>query len=196
MMIKSFAAACLAALPLCAVAAPESYTFDPTDTYPNFIVDHFAITPIYGRFNKSAGKFTIDRAAKTGTLEVTIDVASVDTGDTERNGRPRTRDEHLRSADFFNAAEFPTMTYKATHIGFDGDNPRTIEGNLTLLGVTKPVPLTLERFKCNPATATAKERCGGAAVGKLNRSDFGMNRSVGSNSNEITLIVAFGANKD
>lgn len=195
-MSRLLTALLLAAVPMFAEAAPESYTLDPTDTFPNFIVDHFGITPIYGRFNKSAGKVIIDRAAKTGSLDLTIDTASIDTGDIERNGRPRTRDEHLRSADYFNVAEFPKLTYKSARFVFGGDNPTSIEGNLTLLGVTKPVTLTVERFKCNPASGTAHERCGGSAVGKLKRSEFGMQRSLSSNGDEITLIVGFAADKD
>lgn len=186
----------LAALPLAAIAAPESYTFDPTDTFANFVVDHFGITPIYGRFNKSTGKAVIDRAAKTASVEMVIDTASIDTGDIDKGARPRSRDDHLRSADYFNVAEFPRMTYKSTSVAFSGDTPKTIEGNLTLLGVTKPVTLTIDRFACMPASGTAKERCGGSATGKLKRSDFGMTRSIPSQSDEVTLIVVFGANKD
>jgi polyisoprenoid-binding protein YceI len=193
---KQLVIACLAMLPLAAAAAPESYTFDSTDTFANFVVDHFGITPISGRFNRTTGKFTLDRAAKSGSLDVTVDVASVDTGDIDKGNRPRARDDHLRSADFFNAAEFPRMTYKSTAVTFAGDAPKTIEGNLTLLGVTKPVSLDVERFKCNPPSGTSKERCGGLARGKLNRSDFGMNRTLGAIGNEIQLLVAFGADHD
>ena len=196
MVRKQFAIACLATLPLTAIAAPESYTFDPTDTFANFVVDHLGITPVYGRFNRTTGKFTLDHAARTGSLDVTVDVASVDTGDIDKGNRPRSRDDHLRSADFFNAAEFPRMTYKSTAVTFAGDVPKTIEGNLTLLGVTKPVALNVERFKCNPPSGTAKERCGGLAIGRLNRSDFGMNRSLGGIGNEVQLLIAFGADPD
>ena len=135
----------------------------------NFSVDHMGLSPIYGRFDKFSGKFAMDRAAKTGSVEVTVETGSVDTNENDKGTRTRSRDEHLRSADFFNAAEFPRMTYKSTNVVFTGDNPATVEGNLTLLGVTKPVTLTVERFKCNPATPTAKERCGGVAVGKIKR---------------------------
>jgi polyisoprenoid-binding protein YceI len=193
---KPIAILALATLPFGAVAAPESYTFDPTDTFANFIVDHYGITPIYGRFNKSVGKAVIDRAAKSASVEIVIDTASIDTGDVDKGSRPRSRDDHLRSADYFNVAEFPKMTYKSTAVTFSGDNPKTIEGNLTLLGVTKPVTLTLDRFACMPASGTMKERCGGSATGKLKRSEFGMTRSIPGQSDEITLIVAFGANKD
>ncbi len=88
------------------------------------------------------------------------------------------------------------MTYKSTGVTFAADAPATIEGNLTLLGVTKPVKLTIERLKCNPATATAKERCGGNASGKLKRSEFGMSRGIPSIGDEITLSLGFEGDKD
>lgn len=195
-MSKTLTALILAALPLAATAAPEAFTIDPTHSSINFAIDHLGLSTIHGRFDKFSGKFAIDRAAKTGNVDLTIETASVDTNDSERGGRPRTRDEHLRSADFFNAAEFPKMTYKATTVAFAGDNPATVDGSLTLLGVTKPVSLKLDRFKCNPATATAKERCGGDATGKLKRSDFGMSRGVPSIGDELVLTISFEANKD
>jgi len=195
-MSKSLAALILAAIPLTASAAPESFTVDPMHSSILFAIDHQGLSMVHGRFDKFSGKFSIDRAAKTGDVDLSIDTASVDTNDSDRAGRPRTRDEHLRSADFFNAAEFPKMTYKSTKVTFAGDNPATIEGNLTLLGVTKPVSLKVDRYKCNAATATAKERCGGDASGKVKRSDFGMSRGIPSIGDELALTISFEANKD
>lgn len=195
-MRKSLALAVLLALPTAVLAAPETYTIDPYHTYPNFAVDHLGISTMYGRFDKTSGKVTIDRAAKTGSIDLSIDTASVNTGDSEKGGRPRTRDEHLRAADFFNAAEFPKATFKSTKFTFSGDNPSAIDGDLTLLGVTKPVRLTVDRFKCNPAQGNNKERCGGNATGKFKRSDFGMKFGVPGIGDEITLLVEFEAVKD
>src|SRR5260370_36867047 len=129
-----------------------------------------------GRFDRATGKFSIDRAAKTGNVEIVIPTDKVSTGDTEREGRPRTRDEHLRTADFFNVQEFPTMTFRSTKVIFKGDDPETVEGNLTLLGVTKPVALKLERWKCGPDMRTPGKRyqSGGNATGSFRRSEFGM----------------------
>lgn len=193
---KSLAVLCFAALPLTAIAAPESYTLDPYHTFPNFTVDHLGVSTIYGRFNKSSGKLVIDHAAKTGSVDLAVDTVSVDTGDGDKGSRARSRDEHLRSADFFNAAEFPKMTYKSTSVAFSGDNPSAVEGNLSLLGVTKPLKLTVERFKCNPAQGTGKERCGGNATGKIKRTDFGMKTGVPNIGDEVTLILEFEAVKD
>ena len=120
----------------------------------------------------------------------------MNTNDNDKGSRPRSRDEHLRSAGFFNAAEFPRMTYKSTALTFSGDNPSAIEGNLTLLGVSKPLHLTIERFKCNAATATAKERCGGNATGKIKRSEFGMKTGIPNVGDEITLMIEFEGLKD
>ena len=195
-MPKVLAAVVLAAVPLAATAAPETYTVDPLHSSVLFAIDHLGLSTVHGRFDKFAGKFAIDRAAKKGEVELTIDTASVDTNDNDKGSRQRSRDEHLRSADFFNAAEFPKMTYKSTNVVFTGDNPTTVEGNLTLLGVTKPVSLKLERFKCNAATATAKERCGGDGTGKVKRSDFGMSRGIPQIGDELQLTISFEANKD
>lgn len=195
-MQKPFAILVLAAVPLTAAAAPESFTIDPLHSGVLFAVDHLGLSTVHGRFNKFTGKFTLDRAAKTGTVEVVIDTASVDTNENDKGSRARSRDEHLRSADFFNAAEFPKMTYKSTQWAYSGDNPSTIEGQLTMLGVTKPVTLKVERFKCNPATATAKERCGGDLSGKLKRSDFGMSRGIPGIGDELTLTIGIEAAKD
>ncbi len=194
--MKPLVAAVALALPLAATAAPETFTIDPYHTYPNFTVDHLGVSTMYGMFTKSTGKVTLDRAAKTGSLEIVVDTASITTGDSEKGSRARSRDEHLKSADFFNVAEFPKATYKGTKITFNGDNPGAIEGDLTLLGVTKPVRLTVDRFKCNPASANSKERCGGNASGKFKRSDFGMKFGVPNVGDEITLLVSFEALKD
>ncbi|MFO1414606.1 MAG: YceI family protein [Burkholderiales bacterium] len=189
------AAAALFALPLAAFAN-DTYTLDPYHTFPYFTVDHLGISTMYGRFDKTSGKATLDRAAKSGSVELVIQANSINTGDNDKGSRPRARDEHLRSADFFNVAEFPTITYKSTKLAFNGDNPSAIEGNLTLLGVTKPVNLTIERFKCAPGQNGGKERCGGNATGKFKRSDFGMKFGVPAIGDEITLMVEFEGLKD
>ena len=101
-------------LPFAASAQVENYAIDPFHTVPYFEIDHLGFATIRGHFAKPSGKFSIDRAAKTGTAEIVIPTATVSTGDPDREGRPRTRDEHLRNPDFFNAAEFPTMTFRST----------------------------------------------------------------------------------
>lgn len=172
-----------------ALAVPESFTLDPYHTFVNFTVDHLGISTLYGRFGKTTGKMSVDRAAKMGSLEVQVDSASVDTGDNERGNRPRSRNEHLRSADFFNAAEFPHLTYKSTRVVWTGEAPTSIEGNVTLIGVSKPVTLKVDRFKC--IAERGKERCGGNASANIRRSDFGMKTAIPTVGDEIALLIEF-----
>ena len=195
-MKKGLAFALAAALPLLAAAAPEHYTLDPYHTYPNFSVEHWGLSMLHGRFDKSAGQFSFDRAAKTGSVEFTTSTASISTGDSIKGNRPQSRDDHLRAADFFNSAEFPNMSFKSTKAVFGGDLPTAVEGKLTLLGVTKPITLTFERFKCATNPFTKKDRCGGNAVGKFKRSDFGMKTAIPAVGDEITLNIEFEGDKD
>ena len=191
----SFLAAALATS-FAAFAAPESYTLDPAHTIPYFSIQHFGMSTVQGHFERSSGKVTLDRAAKTGAIEVKIPTATVNTGDSKRADGQRSRDEHLRAADFFNSAEFPDMVFKSTKVNFAGDKIESVEGNLTLLGVTKPVTLTFERFKCGQNPFTKKDRCGGNAVGKFKRSDFGMKYAIPAVGDEVTLNIEFEGDKD
>jgi polyisoprenoid-binding protein YceI len=188
--------AAAAALPLGAAAAPETFPLDPLHTYPNFQVEHWGLSMMHGRFDKVSGRFTFDRAAKTGSVELTIDAASLTTGDNVKGNRPQARDDHLRSADFFNVKEFPTLTFKSTKVNFGAELPAGVEGNFTMLGVTKPVTLTFDRFKCGTNPFNKKDRCGGNAVGKIKRSDFGMKYALGGVGDEITLNIEFEGDKE
>ncbi|MCG6953856.1 MAG: YceI family protein, partial [Betaproteobacteria bacterium] len=129
------------------------------------------------------------------SLEVVIDTASIDTGDRERGARPRTRDEHLRSADFFNVAEFPQMTYKSTAVKFNGAAPAEIDGQLTLLGVSKPVTLKIERWVCKDHPMRKKPMCGGDATATIKRTDFGMKYGVPAIGDAVKLSINFEAYK-
>jgi polyisoprenoid-binding protein YceI len=182
--------------PLSALAQTENYTLDPTHTYPNFTVDHWQLSTMHGRFNKTSGKFSFDRKAKTGSVELSIETASIDTGDNEKGARQRARDEHLRAADFFNAAEFPRITFRSTKVGFGAELPSSVEGNLTMNGVTRPVSLQFTRFKCITNPFNKKDRCGGNATGKLKRSDFGIKYAIPSVGDEIALDIEFEGDKD
>lgn len=184
------------ALPLGVLAAPESYTVDPTHTFPHWEVSHFGVSNWRGRFEKTTGKFTLDRAAKAASVEITVQTASVNSGDNDKGSRPRSLDDHLRTPDFFNVAEFPTMTYKSTSVKFAGDNPGSIEGNLTLLGVTKPLILRVENWTCRAHPVNKKEMCGGNASGSFKRTDFGMKFAVPNIGDEIKLWIQIEGFKD
>lgn len=189
-MLKHKAIALLfaASLPL-AVHAADSYTADPPHTFALFSVSHFGFSTMHGRFDRSSGKVTLDRAAKNGTVDIAIEAASVSTGFAKR-------DEHLKSPDFFNAAEYPTIAYKSSSIKFKGDTPASVEGKLTLLGVTKPVTLTIDAFKCGPNPMNKKEECGAAASAEIKRSDFGMKTFLPGVGDDIKLEFEIEAYKD
>ncbi len=184
------------AVPLAAASAPETYVFDPYHTYPHFAVDHLGVATLWGRFDKVSGKFTIDRAAKKGSLELSVQTASLSTGDGDKGSRPRSRDDHLRGADFFNVAEFPQMTFKAQDVKFDGDAPAEVSGSLTLLGVTRPLTLKIERWVCKDHPFRKKPMCGGDASGTIKRTDYGMKYGVPAVGDEVRLYVGFEAYRE
>ena len=189
--MKRFAPALLAlALPFAAVAATETYLLDPTHTNPNFSVNHLGMSTVYGHFERATGKVVLDRAAKTGSIEVKIPTATISTGDAKRTDGQRSRDDHLRSTDFFNVAEFPDMVFKSTKLSFSGDKLQTAEGTLTLLGVTKPVTLTATAFNCGVNPMIKKDMCGADLVGSIKRSDFGMKYGVPEIGDEVKLFIA------
>ena len=173
--------------PFSVLAAPATYNLDPLHSFPNFSINHLGMTTIHGRFEKMSGKVVLDAAAKTGSLDVKIATASVSTGDGKRADGARSRDDHLRSADFFNSAEFPDMVYKSTKFNFNGDNVESIEGNLTVLGVTKPLKLAVTHFKCGPHPFSKKPMCGADAEASIKRTDFGMKFGVPGISDEVKL---------
>ncbi len=191
---KVLLGACAFALPLAVVAQVETYNIDQYHTVPYWETDHLGFATLRGRFDRATGTFTIDRGAKSGTFDIVIQTASLSTGDTDRGARPRTRDEHLRNPDFFNVAEFPTMTYKGAKVVFNGDDVASVEGTLTLLGVTKPVTLKMIRWKCGPDMRTKGQRyqCGGNAVGTFKRSDYGMKFGLPvAIGDEVSLWMSF-----
>lgn len=187
-------AAALFALPLGAAAQVESYTLDPYHTIPHFSLEYWGFGTIIGRFDKTSGKFTLDRTAKKGGLDFTIEAASLTTGDGDRGSRPRSRDDHLRSPDFFNVAEFPRITFKGTNVKFNGEVPAEVEGQITILGTTKPLTIKIDRWVCKDHPVYKKPSCGGNASAVLKRSEFGMKYAVPNISDEVrltTLILAF-----
>lgn len=186
-MLRLSAAVLACAVPLSVLAAPQTYNIDPVHSFPHFAINHLGMATMHGRFDKMVGKITLDQAAKTGALEVKIAAASITTGDGKRADGTRSRDEHLRSADFFNSAEFPDIVYKSTRFNFKGDALESVEGHLTLLGVTKPVKLNVTSFKCAPHPFNKKPMCGADAEASIKRTDFGMKFGVPAIGDEVKL---------
>jgi polyisoprenoid-binding protein YceI len=195
-MIRHLFAFIAVALPLTANSQAETYKVDPIHSFPHFGIEHFGVTTLWGRFDKMSGSFSIDRAAKKASVELAIETASVTTGDSDKGSRARSRDEHLRQADFFNVAEFPRMTYKSTNVKFNGDAPAEIEGQLTLLGVTKPVTIKIDKWVCRENPMSKRAMCGGDASGSFKRTDFGMKFGVPAISDEVKLKINFEAYKE
>jgi polyisoprenoid-binding protein YceI len=197
-MLRTAAGIAAATFALGAAAAPESYTIDPFHSHPGFVVNHLGFMDMTGRFDRMSGKINLDSAAKTGSVDLAIEAASISTGDSDKGSRPRSRDEHLRSPDFFNVAEFPRITFKGTAAKWTGDAPGAVEGQLTMLGVTKPVTLTVEKWKCGPDPRTQGKRymCGGNATGAIKRSDFGMKFGIPNVGDEIKLVIGLEAIRD
>jgi len=192
--MSRFSIAVLAGLlPMSIMAAPQAYVLDTLHSFPNFRVNHLGMSTIYGRFDKMSGKAVLDQAAKTGSLEVKIATASVSTGDARRTDGTRARDEHLRSSDFFNSAEFPEAIYKSAKFNFNGETLESIDGHLTLLGVTKPLKLMLTSFKCGPHPFNKKAMCGGDAETSFKRTDFGMKFGVPAIGDEVKLSISIEA---
>jgi polyisoprenoid-binding protein YceI len=150
------------------IAAPVTYNVDPNHTYPSFEADHFGgLSNWRGKFDKSSGTIALDKDKASGTVDITIDVSSIDFGMPKLN-------EHARSAEIFDAGKYPTATYKGTLANFRNGAPTEVDGQFTLHGVTKPLKLTINQFKCMINPMTKKEVCGADASGMLNRSDFGV----------------------
>jgi polyisoprenoid-binding protein YceI len=182
---------CAATLPVW--AAPQTYAVDSLHSFPNFMINHLGMTTIYGRFERMTGKITLDQSAKTGAVEVRIPTTTISTGDAKRTDGTRSRDEHLRSGDFFNSAEFPDILFRSTKLNFNGDKVESVEGNLTMLGVTKPVRFNVTSFQCGPHPFNKKPMCGAHLEGVVKRSEFGMKYGIPAISDEVKLAIGLEA---
>ena len=181
--MKKLIALCIAAsLSSIAYAAPETYAIDNNHTKPRFKYNHLGFSEQESRFDTLSGSITIDRAAKTGSVDLTIDANSVDSGYPVFNG-------HLKGEDFFDTAKYPTITYKSDKFKFDGDKLVGVDGDLTIKGITRPVTLTVTSFECKPHPMVKKEACGANAVALVKRSDFNMGKYVPAVSDEVTLSI-------
>jgi len=187
-MIKQFVAAAAAAIVAIGASAQETYNIDPVHSQPSFEVQHMGFSIQRGSFMKSTGKVTIDRAAKKGSIDVTIDATSIRTID------PRL-DTHVKSPDFFNVEKYPTISFKSTDLVFDGDRVVEVNGELTLLGITKPVVLKVTNERCGEHPINKKPMCGAEATTTVKRSErgmkYGLPRAVGDDVRIVIPIEAY-----
>jgi polyisoprenoid-binding protein YceI len=171
------------------VLAADSYTVDPAHTFPGFEVNHLGFSNMHGSFHATSGKIVLDPSGSAGSIEAVIDMSSVSTGQARR-------DEHLRSADFFDVARYPSMSFKSTRLKYNGSNLESAEGQLTLHGVTRPVTLTMTHFHCAVNPINKKPTCGGNASAAIKRTEFGINAYVPAISDEVKISIEVEATKD
>lgn len=183
MSVRVLVTGLLAALALPAVAQ-ETYILDGPHSRPSFEARHLGYTTQFGQFGTVSGKVTLDRAAKKGSVDVTIEAASIRTFDPRLDGI-------VKGERFFNVEKFPTVTFKSTNMQFDGDRVAAIDGELTMIGVTKPVTLKLVDFKCGEQPFNKKPMCGADATATIKRSDWGMTGGVQTltPADEVTLRI-------
>jgi len=180
----------LAALALAGAAQAQSATYvvEPTHTFVTFEVKHSGTSTNRGRFDKKKGSITIDPAAKTGKAEITIDMASINTGTPSFDG-------HLKGKDFFNASEFATAKFVGNQFEFDGTKVKSVAGTLTMLGKTAPVTLTAEHYNCFMSSHLKVEVCGGDFVTTIQRSQWGMSYAIPGIPDCVRLVIQIEAVK-
>lgn len=154
-----------------AQAAPADYKIDDDHTYATFAIDHHGASVNRARFDDVSGTVRFDQAARSGAIDITVQAASVYSGS-------KGFDEHLRSADLFNVAQYPTLRFLSERLVFDGDTLVEVPGQLTLLGQTHPVTLKALQFRCYPNQRAKTEACGGDFEAVLDRTQWGMDYLV------------------
>jgi polyisoprenoid-binding protein YceI len=169
-------------------AVAASYTVDPNHTYPSFEMSHMGMSIWRGKFDRTSGAGAFDLAAKTGHVEIQVDSSSINFGLDKMN-------EEAVGEDFLNVKKFPTMTYKG-EIKFKGGKPVAVDGQLTLLGVTKPVNLKINSYKCMVSPFLKKDVCGADAEGEFNRNDFGMTKYGEGEAGKMHLRIQVEAVKN
>jgi len=182
----SLAAALFAALAGSAIAAPVTYNVDGSHTYPRFSYSHFGYSTQLSSFKNTSGKVVFDAEAKTGSVDITIDMKSVNTGFDDFNG-------HIQGEDFLDTAKFPTATFKSTKVVFEGDKPKSIDGVLTIKGVSKPVTLTVTRFLAMPHPMMKKPAIGADAFTTIKRSEFNAGKFAPYVGDEVRIDIAIEA---
>ena len=170
-------------------AAAQSYTVEPRHTSVIWATSHLGFSTFRGKLNKTSGKVVLDVPGRSGSVDIVVDPTGQLSGDDRL-------DKHLVAEDFFNIAKYTTATFKSTKVEFSGDAPSRIEGNLTLLGVTRPVTLTVTHFKCQLHPALKKDFCGADATATIKRSEWGMKYGVPNIGDDVKLDIAIEAIKD
>ena len=169
-----------------AMAAPVTYTVDGSHTFPRFSYSHFGYSTQLSSFGKTTGTVVFDAQAKTGAVDIVIDTTTVNTGFADFNG-------HIQSEDFLDTAKFPKATFKSTKVVFEGDKPASIEGQLTIKGVTKPVTLTVTSFQAMPHPMMKVPALGANAFVTIKRSEYNAGKYAPYVGDEVRIDIAIEA---
>ena len=181
-MTKLLLAALLASGFAAAHAESTTYAVDPFHTSVTFEVIHAGTSTVRGRFDKKEGVVTLDKAAKTGTAQIIIDMSSVSVGVPPMEGS-------LKGKGYFNVGEFANATFTADKFSFDGDKVSEVAGTLTMLGKTQPVTMKATRFNCYLNPVVSRETCGGDFETTIVRSQFGMTSGLAFAGDNIRLLI-------
>ena len=187
-LLRAGAAALAATAAASALAASEEYNVDPTHTYPTFAIRHLGISTQRGRFDKTTGKIVVDPAASKGSVDIAIETTSISTGSPQI-------DNVLRGEDFFDVAKHPKMFFKSTSVEFDYGVLKSAKGDLTLLGVSKPVTLAIEHFACTRKPFLVRTTCGADLSTTLSRAAFGMTAYAAFLADEVRINIQIEAVK-
>jgi polyisoprenoid-binding protein YceI len=179
--LAALAALSIQAQPVASGPTAERYNVEPTHTFVTWEARHFGTSTSRGRFDKKDGFITIDRASSAGKVDISIDMASISTGVAPFDG-------HLRSADFFNVQAHPSAVFKGD-FKLDGNKVSSVTGQLTMLGVTKPVMLKANFFNCFDHPRFRKQVCGGDFEATVKRSEFGMSYGLPGIPDDIRLLI-------
>ncbi len=169
-----------------AVAAPVTYGVDSTHTFPRFSYSHFGYSTQLSSFSKTTGKVVFDAEAQKGSVDIVIDTQSVSTGFADFN-------EHIQGEDFLDTTKFPQATFKSTKVVFEGNKPQSIEGQLTIKGVTKPVTLTVTSFQAMPHPMLKKPAIGANAFTTIKRSEFNAGKYAPYVGDDVRIDIAIEA---
>jgi len=170
-------------------AAEETYSVDTNHTHASFAFQHLGFSTFHGKVPAKGGTVVVDRAARSGRVDVEFDPNAIATG------VPKF-EEHLRGADFFEVAKHPTATFKSSKMTFDDKGaPKTVAGDLTIKGITKPVTLQVTHFNCGDHPMAKVPACGANATASIKRSDYGMSFALPAVPDEIKLEIEIEAMK-
>jgi polyisoprenoid-binding protein YceI len=169
-----------------ALAAPVSYTVDSAHTFPRFSYSHLGYSIQLSSFTNTSGTVVFDAEAKTGSVDIVIDMTTVNTGSSDFNN-------HIQGEGFLETAKFPKATFKSTKVVFEGGKPALVEGELTIKGVTKPVTLTITSFQATPHPMRKVAALGANAFTNIKRSDFGAGKFAPNVGDDVRIDIAIEA---